>query len=654
MKLTESVKVESIQAGIPARKRELLRSIASGGHPARSQEGLRVYHRVGLELVKFELEKLGEETEPLNVAAFEDTIDFIVARHDCCDFAQACVLRILYRYPDSKLLPSGLRERLVKLVREDKYWMLEPGEAGGCYFTENHQILFHSNEYLAGQMLEEDIFPNNGQTGEEHRQHGERMLLRWMDWRIKLDFSEWNSSCYYAEDMLALMNLHDFARDETIRKKAGDLITLLLFHIAVNSFGTDFGGTQGRVTYNISVNPDVQYVHAVFYVLWGKGELPEYYHYFQSFLTTTDYDMPLLLQRIAWDDRDEMENRERHSLNAEEARLYGVDPDDLDDLMFFWGAQLFNHRDVVASSVKYCPENYGMYAMCKAYYDHYKLYDQAKVAYDPSPDPPAMSRVDIYSYRTRSYMLGCAQQYRQGQHAYQQQIWKASLGGQAVVYTTHPGAGHLIGRPNYWIGDGVLPKAMAYKNVLVSLYHIRPDRAYFPQYPALYTHAYFPVAHFHEVVEQGRWIFGRKVDAYVALCSFRPTRWLELTPERSLPASYFADCLRPELAGQYDLAANGHNNVWICELGDATSHGSFEAFVERISRSATSGDALGMTYESPTQGLIRFGWNEPFELNGKEISLKDYPRFDNPYCKAAFGETKLHISHEGDTLEIGW
>lgn len=645
---------QAIQAGIPDRKRELLLSIASDNHPARSQKELRVYHRLALEMAKFELERLGEQVEPLLLESFEDTISFVVARKDCSDFAQACVLRILYRYPNSKLLPSEMRDRLISLVRNDKYWMLEPGPHGGCYFTENHQILFHSNEYLAGQLLNEDIFPNNGQSGEWHRKHGERMLLRWMDWRIKLDFSEWNSSCYYAEDMLALMNLHDFAQDEVIRKKAADLITLLLFHILVNSFKTDFGGTQGRVTYNISTNPSVQYIHAVFYVLWGKGKLPVHFHYFQSFLTSTDYQMPVLLQHISWDERNEMENKERHSITAEEARQYGVDPDEMDDLMYFWGAQLFNHRDVVNTSLKYCPEDYSMYALCKAYDEHYRLFDQANVSYRPSPDPTANSRVNIYTYRTKEYMLGCAQQFRHGASAYQQQIWKASLGGGAVVYTTHPGASNLAGRPNYWIGDGVLPKAMAHKNVLVSLYHIRPDIAYFPQYPRIYTHAYFPVAHFDEVVSEGQWTFGRRGNAYVALCSFQPTRWLELTPEVSLPKEYFADSIHPELADQYDLIAPGHNNVWICELGDADSYGNFEQFVKKVSNSKVEGDAMGMEYESPMQGLIRFGWNDPFTVNGNEISLKDYPRFDNPYCKADFGETILKISHENDEIEIGW
>lgn len=642
------------QAGIEERKRNLLKHLGRSDHAARNKTDLREYQQLGLEAAKLELERLGEPTDPLTLASFENVLAFIKARKDCCDFAQAVALRILYRYPDSKLLPEELRQRMLLSVQNDKYWMDEPGTAGGCYFTENHQILFHSNEYLAGQLLEDAIFPNNGETGLWHKRHAEKMLLRWMDWRITFSFSEWNSSCYYAEDMIALMNLHDYAKDATIQKKASDLITLILFHIQLNSFQNDLGGTQGRVTYPIATNPEMQYVGAVFYVLWGKGEIPQHYHYFQAFLTTTEYQLPAVLQQIGWDQREETENFERHSLNVEEARMYGVDPGHLDDLMFFWGAQMFNHRDVVKASLAYCPEHYFMYSLCKAYDEHYRLYEQAGVSYHPNPDPTACSQVNIYTYKTPEYMLGCAQQYKHGSHAYQQQIWKASLGGKAVVYTTHPGASYTLGRPNYWLGDGTLPKAMAYKNVLVALYHIRPDLAYYPQYPQLYTHAYFPCAQFEQVDQQANWTFGKKGEAYVALCSFQPARWLELTADTRLPEEWFDGCPNPELSGQYDLAARGHNNVWICELGNSEQFGSYEAFVDQITKASFKGNALKMEYHSPTQGVIQFGWNEPFQVNGNLISLGNYPRFENPYCSAKFGETSLNIRHGEESLQIGW
>ena len=48
-----------------------------------------------------------------------------------------------------------------------KFWLDEPGIDGMCYFTENHQILFHVTGYLSGQYWRERTFANSGLTGQQ-------------------------------------------------------------------------------------------------------------------------------------------------------------------------------------------------------------------------------------------------------------------------------------------------------------------------------------------------------------------------------------------------------------------------------------------------------------------------------------------------------
>lgn len=610
---------------------------------------------MGIELARLELERRGETVPAAERTSYAAALQAISERADCCDFAQASIVRILYLYPESKILPAEIREELLGTLQADRYWMDEPGGPGGCYFTENHQILFHSNEYLAAHLLgPESVFGNNGKSGTWHREHAEHMLTRWLDWRMRFSFSEWNSSCYYSEDLAALLNLYDFAPDDVIRRKAGDVISLIMFHILLNSFDGDLGGAQGRVYFRHVINPALQDVRGLQWLYWGHGGAPEQYHFAIGFAVSSSYVVPDVLDAISSDDHLEFENRERHSLTVEDAPRYGVRPDDARDLMFFWGAQMYNHRDVVQSSAEFCPEDYGMYPLIKAYHDYYRIFDSSGQPYDRNPDPTAMEQANVYTYRTRDFMLGAVQQYRYGKAAYQQQVWKASLGGKAVVYTTHPGSPNLTGRPNYWIGDGVLPKGMAYRNIFVGLYHVRPDLAYHPQYPKLFTHAYFPQGHFDDVIERGKWTLGRRGDAYVGLCSLMPTQWQLDDPEVRLPSEWFADCVRPEVADHYDLVARGHNNVWICELGSARTSGSFEEFVAGLVDSDISGDALGMEYVSPSCGSVQFGWNDPFVLNGVPISLADYPRFENAYCRSVFGERKLELRHSTGELALGW
>lgn len=59
-----------------------------------------------------------------------------------------------------------------------------------CFHTENHQILFHSCELLAGQLFCDAVLPNSGQTGRWHAEHGAKLAHGWLDQRARFGFSE--------------------------------------------------------------------------------------------------------------------------------------------------------------------------------------------------------------------------------------------------------------------------------------------------------------------------------------------------------------------------------------------------------------------------------------------------------------------------------
>ena len=98
--------------------------------------------------------------------------------------------------------------------------------------------------------------------------------------------------------------------------------------------------------------------------------------------------------------------------------------------------------------------------------------------------------------------------------------------------------------------------------------------------------------------------------------------------------------------------ANGHANVWVVEMGSKAQTDSFQAFVDSFDRAILEGDSQTCTYYSPSKGRIRFGWIAPLTVNGNEVSIRDYKRFDNPYCQVEFGEKELTIRHEGKEYKI--
>ena len=175
-----------------------------------------------------ELSKLALHKGPLNADFLRNSIELIDARRDCADFALAGVFRFLYLYRDHELLDSALRQELERTALNFCYWYDQPGVAGMCFHTENHQILFHSCELLAGQYFKEQILPNSGKPAQWHIEHAIARTKEWLSQRLQFGFSEWLSNCYFEEDLLALLNLFDFSEDDSIRQEAKKLIDIIL------------------------------------------------------------------------------------------------------------------------------------------------------------------------------------------------------------------------------------------------------------------------------------------------------------------------------------------------------------------------------------------------------------------------------------------
>src|SRR5260221_3735180 len=70
-------------------------------------------------------------------------------RYDCADFYAIGLLALLYWFGEQPALRPADRERVETAFRNFKFWLDEPGLDAMCYFTENHQILFHVTAYLA-------------------------------------------------------------------------------------------------------------------------------------------------------------------------------------------------------------------------------------------------------------------------------------------------------------------------------------------------------------------------------------------------------------------------------------------------------------------------------------------------------------------------
>jgi hypothetical protein len=362
--------------------------------------------------------------QDVNPATILEAVAAVNRRADCSDFAMIGLLGMLYRYEDDPAFPDQLREPLEACVLGFKYWMDEPGSDAMCYWTENHQILFHACEILAGQLFPERAFGNAGQTGRWHREKGERLARSWLGKRARGGFREWDSNCYFEHDIAALAHLADLAEDDEVRELAAVVLDKLLYTMALNSFRGVFGSTHGRTYAPFVKGGRLEPTAGVGRLLWGMGSFNQHIMGTVSLACAPGYELPPIIAEIAADTPEELWSRERHAGELE----------------------------------PWCDREEGAWEVNKV------------------------------TYKTPDFMLCSAQDHRPGETGVQQHIWQATMGPDAVVFVTHPAcvSEDNSHRPNFWHGSAVLPRVAQWKDVLIAIHRLPDDdwmgftHAYFP------------------------------------------------------------------------------------------------------------------------------------------------------------------------------
>lgn len=593
---------------------------------------------------------------------FRATLDFIDARKDCSDFALHGVLRWLCQFnsPNRGWLvkqdvipinhapfPDDLLARARATVLNFKYFPNEPGIDSMCTWTENHYILFTSAAYLAGQMFPEDVFENSGETGRQKMDLNRPRILRWLDLRFRSGFSEWLSHVYYDEDLAALLSLLDFADDEEICRRAAIVIDLLLLDMALNSFRGVFGSTHGRAYGNTKRWASQEGTTDTSKLLFGTGIFSGFDNMSAAAFALSSYRSPPAIEAIASDrTRPRMLNRQRMGIRLNEAERWGLEPEGVENGMHLLTLEAYMHRRTCNLTLRmFDAFNWWENAFFAVFRKYRPLIRFLKMTGLLGPLVAALEwdvcrntreEVDIITCRTPDYMISSAPDYRSGFGGDQQHIWQATFGPNAVCFTTHP-VHSDAGTPDTWAGSGLLPRVAQAENVLIAIYHITARPALYVPIRHFYTHAWLPRREFDEAVERDGWYFARRGPAYLALHSMRPARWQA----------------EGENAGA-ELIADGADNAWICELGSEGEHGSFEAFIQKIAGAGLAFRGLDVTYHSPSQGVLRFGWEGDFTQNGQVVDLHPAVRYENPYARAEFDRRELHISAGGHDLHLDW
>ncbi|MBC8076193.1 MAG: hypothetical protein H7Y32_08990, partial [Chloroflexales bacterium] len=346
----------------------------------------------------------------LDLSALEADIEGINRRRDCSDFYLVGLLGALLRHGGDARFPAALRQRIEGCAASFRYWMDEPGDDAMCFWSENHQILFHACEVLAGQLFPAHTFTNDGQSGTAHRAKGERMALAWLRKRADGGFREWDSNVYFEHDVLALAHLADGAANDELRELAAVVLDKLLYTLALNSFRGSFGSTHGRTYSRFTKDAALECTSGIGRLLWGTGAFNAEILGVVALACARGYELPPVIAEIAVAPIEELWSRERHAGQME-----------------LWS--------------------------------------------DRTEGPWQVNKV---TYKTPDGMLCSAQSFQPGQPGYQQHIWQATLAQDAPIFVTQPPciSDDPSHRPNFWHGNATLPRVAQWRDTLIAIHDI--------------------------------------------------------------------------------------------------------------------------------------------------------------------------------------
>lgn len=261
--------------------------------------------------------------QDVDEAVLAYTCEFIAARKDCADFAIQGLLRIMAWERHERHLSVQINALMKDTILGFKYWVDEPGDTVMYMGSENHRLLFHVAEWMAGQLFPTDEFRNSGERGLFHSLKGRMFITEWIRQRGRFGFDEWHSNAYYPICIAPLLNVYDFAisEDSKLRDMAGALLDVMLFNLAADSFRGTFGATHGRSYALYCKYAEMDDTASTSWLLFGNGALVNGpFGIGPVTLATSKYRPPAALYRIANDAEHVIESQQRQGLLSTSAR----------------------------------------------------------------------------------------------------------------------------------------------------------------------------------------------------------------------------------------------------------------------------------------------------------------------------------------------
>ena len=578
------------------------------------------------------------DSAPLDEQALADELSdlcgFVDMRRDCADFRAIALLAVLL----GGKVPETSAELVQRSLVGFKYWMAEPGDDAMCFWSENHQLLFATAEYLAGATFSEDTFNNDRRTGAEHRDDGRRRLEQWLDLRFRFGFSEWLSPIYYEEDAAGLSLLVDHAPDPEIAEKAAGVLDLLLLDCALHRFSRYFVASAGRLYEAQKKHPAWSEMQPIVDHAFTDDEVGANWDRIgMVFCLRRSYEVPAVVREIA-DDPTPRTVRSGHGLDiADAAALYGAPEDPESTGALLWAMEAFVNPPAIRTTMTAfdawrMATNPFLSALKALDWVPRGLLPSAMWLAKPAVAGTALERAHVTTTRSDSYVLSSAQHYRPGHYGDQQHLWHVVLPGGVPLFATHPG-GPLVDdatrqkTPSRWVGNGVNPDVASAGPVLLAVYDTRGRRGLGEGRRFKGSHLYVPFADLDEHARGSHWLAVRQGDGLVGVLA------------------------TSELVAESGHAVRQHGSVtgWVVVCAEISEHGSLDGFSSWLSGCSVtlSGTKLDVVTPDASYRLAR----RTLSKDGRPVA-SDYGRYDSSWVRALFDADRIEVRGTSGALVL--
>ena len=620
-------------------------------------------------------------------------IERIDVREDCADFTASGLIRF-YLENKHRLMDEN-KEEIRRCLTGFKYWMdqYDGRDDSMCHWSENHQILFATTEYLAGAEWQDSVFAD-GKTGEEHVQMAKERIDAWTKQRYYYGFSEYYSNNYYPEDIAPMANFIQFAREEDTLSVERMKIVMDIIFIDIATQSLKYTDKDGKVQYafmsasgrmymdNKSSDDTGNRLRPYINLVLENGEdyKEESNRFFVCFRRMYEaekggepvYRLPEVIKEIFYDTADERIVKSSNGITIAELVEAGLVGGEVDQIMMQMGMEAFSNPEVIDNAISYLRENK---LFANEFLNDFKIVNLWPLTttgslgflsslLDPATNGKAIQRANVYTYRNSYYSMSTSQAHFAGDYADQHQINLATLAGDLSVYTAQPMRNSTRGQ--YWVGYGRLPYSVQDRNVNVSIYTIPEKCGMLEPHIVEYTHAYFPVGLFDEVVldyMSDGYVFGRRGETYIMLkaMSDGEGRLYFKSDEKDVTEdlSKIKDSVREiiEKSGdlRYDLIfEGGSSHAWVTELGCAADNGTFMEFVSEMLENRCEYNDMTVTYESSGR-TFNVKYDVHFMIDGVEIDT-EYARYESAYVngKVERGTEVIEYNFGDKTLTLNY